>query len=343
MENPAQNVFMRTRRVDMLDLESVPVAQKTRLLVHLAHDELGRPVALPVLVMRGAKPGPVVGLTAALHGNELNGIPLLHRLFERTDPLTLKGTLVGVVVMNVPGFVQRGRQLESVDLNHLFPGREDGTGAQVYAARILDRIVKHFNYLFDLHTASFGRANSFYVRADLDNEEAARMALLQRPQIILDHDPTDGSLRGAATALGIPSVTLEIGDPHRFQPAFVKRALGGIRAVLCELGMLPKRKPLDVPEPVVCSDSRWLYTDHGGLLEVFPEVADRVREGDVVAQLTNVFGELEREYRAPESGVVIGKSVDPVAATGARILHLGRIRPEISRPPRALTPEDEEE
>ena len=341
MENPAHNVFMRTRRVEALDLEALPFG-KSRLLVHLVHDELGRPVALPVLVIRGHRPGPVVGLTAALHGNELNGIPMMHRLFERTDPQTLRGTLVGVVVVNVPGFLRRGRQFESVDLNHLFPGRDDGNGPEVYAARFVDRIVKHFNYLFDLHTASTGRVNSFYVRADLDNEEAARMALLQKPQIILDHDPTDGSLRGTAASLGIPAVTLEIGDPHRFQPPFVKRALGGIRAVLTELGMQPKRKLLDVPEPVICFGSRWLYTDHGGLLEVFPEVADRVAAGDLVARVTNIFGDVEREYRAPEAGIVIGKSVDPVASTGARILHLGYVRGDVSQPPQFVAPEPED-
>ncbi|MCA9542628.1 MAG: succinylglutamate desuccinylase/aspartoacylase family protein, partial [Myxococcales bacterium] len=142
----------------------------------------------------------------------------------------------------------------------------------------------------------------------------------------LDHSPVDGSLRGTAASLGIPAVTLEIGDPQRFQTVYIKRALGGIRAVLSDLGMMPKRRPVDVPEPVVCSTSRWLYTDHGGLLEVFPEVADRVEQDEVVARLTNIFGEVEREYRAPEGGVVIGKSVDPVATTGGRILHLGRIQ-----------------
>ncbi|MEZ4464234.1 MAG: succinylglutamate desuccinylase/aspartoacylase family protein [bacterium] len=326
METPASNVFLRTHRVDRLEVETLPIGQRSRLLVHLVHDALGRPVALPVLVLRGVRPGPVVGLTAALHGNELNGIPVLHRLFDRVDPQQLRGTLVGVVVVNLPGYLSRRRLLEPrFDLNHLFPGRDDGNAAQVYAARFLDRIVKHFDYLFDLHTASFGRANSFYVRANLSDDTAARMALLQRPQIILDHSPTDGSLRGTAASLGIPAVTLEIGDPQRFQASYIKRALGGIRAVLSDLGLLPKRRPVDVPEPVVCSSSRWLYTDHGGLLEVFPEVADKVEKDEVVARLTNIFGEVEREYRAPESGIVIGKSVDPVASTGGRILHLGHI------------------
>ena len=141
VEIPGSNIFLRTHRVERLDVESLPIGQRSRLLVHLVHDALGRPVALPVLVLRGVRPGPVVGLTAALHGNELNGIPVLHRLFDRVDPQQLRGTLVGVVVVNLPGYLSRQRLLEPrFDLNHLFPGNDQGNAAQVYAARFLDRI-----------------------------------------------------------------------------------------------------------------------------------------------------------------------------------------------------------
>jgi predicted deacylase len=307
-----------------LDVESLPKAEVQRLFIELGQDGLGRPMAVPVLALRGARPGPVVVLTAAMHGDELNGIPVLHQLFARTNPQTLRGTLVGVIVVNLPGFTARRRMFtHRADLNHRMPGQFGGDEAHSFAAHLMDRIVSKADRLFDLHTASAGRVNCLYVRADMDHPVAARMARLQRPRVILHDPPTDGTLRGAASSLGIPAITLEIGDPRLFQPRFVRRALAGIRAVLGAEKVIPRRPPTDLPEPIVCRRSAWLYTERGGLLTVLPKVGERVKAGEVIAEMTTIFGEPLLTYPAPSDGVVIGKSTDPVAPTGSRILHLG--------------------
>jgi predicted deacylase len=327
MTSSVHSDFPGVRLVDALDLAAVPQGTVARLMVQLTHDGMGQSIRVPVLVARGERPGPVFGVTAALHGNEINGIPVIHRLFEWLDPRALRGTLVAVVVANVMGFERRARKLAGFDLNHLFPGQPDGNAPQVYAHRLIDRIVRHFDYLVDLHTASTGRVNSLYVRADLDNPDALRMATLQRPQIILDDPPSDHTLRGHADELGIPAITVEIGNPQRFQHEMIKRSLVGLRAVIAEAGMVPRRKVSLGAAPVVCSSSRWMYTHVGGLLEVLPGCTDRVREGEMVARVTNIFGDPICVYHAPHDGIVIGKSVDPVAETGARILHLGVVGP----------------
>lgn len=312
------------RIVDHLDIESLPGAAITRLRLELIHDGLGRPIRLPIMVARGKRPGPVFGITAAVHGNELNGIPVIHRLFQRIDISQLRGSVVGVVAVNIPGMIGHRRDIEEgLDLNRIMPGRPDGNLGQIYAHRLLDRVVRHFEYLVDLHTASRGRVNSLYVRADMLDSATAQMAILQRPNIIVHNRASDGTLRGAAGELGIPAITVEIGNPNRFQPEYVKRSLAGLRAVLAEAGMVARR-PLHIKEePIVCKRSSWLYTDVGGLLDVLPDVAERVSQGDVVARQTNIFGDVIREYRAPETGVVIGRSTDPIAPSGGRILHLG--------------------
>ena len=311
---------------ETLEIESLPLGRVSRLRIAIAHDGLGRAVWLPVIVVRGKRPGPVFGLTAAVHGNELNGIPLIHRLVDRIDVNKLRGTLVCVAVVNIPGFLLKRRGFgEGMDLNKSMPGRADGNASQVYVHRFLDRVVRHFDYLADLHTASFGRVNSLYVRADMSNRTTAAMALLQRPEIILNDPPNDATLRGAAEELGIPAITVEIRDPHRLQRETARKALTGIRAVLGHVGMLPKRKLSASPPPRICTSSRWLYTDRGGLLEVLPALTQVVKEGEVIARLTSVFGDLVAEYRAPQEGIVIGKAVEPVAESGARILHLGRL------------------
>lgn len=312
-------------KVDALDVETLPRGQITRLLVCLAHDALGRATRVPVLVARGARDGPVFGITAAVHGDELNGIPVIHRLFERLDLKLLRGTVCAVVVVNLPGFASHTRVFgeRGPDLNHLFPGEEDGSEANVWAARLLTRIVSRFDFLVDLHTASFGRINSLYIRADMKHPTTARMARLHRPQIILHNPASDTTLRGAAEELGIHAITVEIGDPQRFQREFIRRSLAGVRAIMAEQGLIRRKKPGELPDPIICSSSRWLYTDSGGLLEVFPGLSELVVKGQRIARLINIFGDVVHEYTAPHDGVVIGKSTNPVAQTGARILHLG--------------------
>lgn len=306
-----------------LKLDELPHGCLTRLKVVLSHDGMGQPIWVPVMVFRGEKPGPVFGITAALHGNEVNGIPVIHQLFQKLDR-NLRGTVVAVPVVNVPGYNARTRTFtDGVDLNTIMPGKADGTDSEIYAHRLSERLIRHFNFLVDLHTASFGRINSLYVRADLSDEMTAKMAYLQRPQIILQNQPSDGTLRGHAMDLGIPAITVEIGNPHLFQPEFIRLSLSGLRAVLSEVGMVRKRHRSPGPPPVLCRSSNWIYADRGGILEVFPNVKDEVEKGQVIARITTVFGEVVREYRAPYDGIVIGKSVEPVGQSGARILHLG--------------------
>jgi len=210
-----------------------------------------------------------------------------------------------------------------VDLNRLMPGKKNGSISQVYAYNLMERILSKFNYLIDLHTASKGRVNSLYVRSNMVNEVTREMSRLQNPQIIVHNTSPDGSLRGAAMERGIPAITVEIGDPARFQKRFVKSALLGVTNILGHLKMLPNDHDLPEFDPVVCSKSYWIFTSGGGILNVLPDVNSWVKKDETIATLHNIFGKLERSYMAPEDGIVIGKSVDPVCQTGSRILHLG--------------------
>jgi predicted deacylase len=128
-----------------------------------------------------------------VHGNELNGVPCIHRVVTDIDVHKLSGTVVAVPCVNVPGYLRFAREFsDGKDLNRLFPGSESGTASQVYVHALLNKIIVHFNFLIDLHTASFGRVNSYYVRADMNDAVSAAMAKLQQPQIILHNSGQDG-------------------------------------------------------------------------------------------------------------------------------------------------------
>lgn len=312
--------------INELDIDKFPRETIHHLMLNVITNGLGQPTQIPILLARGRKPGPTFGITAAVHGNELNGIPVIHRLMNQVDLKNLSGSIAAAVVVNVPGYLAHKRMFSSgTDLNHIMPGQAVGRTEEIYVHRFMQRFVQKLDFLVDLHTASFGRVNCLYVRADMTNATAARMAYLQKPQIIVHNSPSDHTLRGAASSIGIPAITVEIGNPNQFQTHYIRQSLTGLRLVLAEFGMV-KNKPLaEAPPPVICSGSYWIYTSQGGVLRVEPSIVDTVDKGESIAKVANIFGEVSEEYFAPEKGIVIGKSIDPVCDTGSRILHLGVI------------------
>jgi predicted deacylase len=310
--------------ISTFDLNETPKNKIRNYWLKLISDGLGNPIYVPIMVARGAEDGPVLGVTAAIHGNELNGIPVIQRLFAEIETQSLKGTIIGVPVVNIPAYLRKKRRyIDGVDLNHIMPGKFDGNGSEVYAYRFFEKIVKKFEYLLDLHTASSGRVNSYYVRADMDDLITRKLALLQNAEIIVHNPPSDGTLRGAAEELKIPAITLELGNPNTFQKRLIRSGIEGIHNVLSHLEMTPDAIVEPAEPTIICKKSYWIYTDQGGLLTVTVGLKDKVKKGERIAMMRDVFGNLIQEYTAPEDGVVIGKSVGPVNQSGGRILHLG--------------------
>ena len=313
--------------IDNLNVLKVPRGAITRYWLRLVKDGMGVPIYVPIIVARGSKKGKVVGITAAVHGNELNGIPVIQKLFQEIDVKKLKGTIVGVPIVNVPSFLRKQRRfIDGTDLNHIMPGKSGGTVSQVYAWRIVDKIIKQFDFLLDLHTASNGRINSYYIRADMSDEVVRKMALLQNAQIIVHNPANDGTLRGTAAAMEIPAMTLEVGNPNLYQKGMIRDSMTGIYNLLGYLKMTDSVVEEHSDETVICKKSYWIYTGTGGLLAVHPNITDLVKKGEKIATMRNIFGDIVEEYFAPEDGVVIGKSVSPVNQTGGRILHLGIVK-----------------
>jgi len=210
--------------------------------------------------------GQVLGLTSAIHGNELNGIPVIHRLFQELDVDELGGTLVAIPVLNPPGFLRHLREFsDGQDLNRAFPGKPDGAPSMAFVNSILQKIVARVDYLIDMHTASFGRVNSFYVRANMRDPVTRQMALLQNPQFIVHNSSPAGSLRGMASSNGVPAITVEIGNPQAFHKSFIRMTLEGIENILCHLGMLPEAVEPPTVLPIICNASYWIWVQHGGV------------------------------------------------------------------------------
>lgn len=311
-------------RCNEIDVEQLPEHSKTQLRVETISNSAGDFITIPVIVLKGAHSKPVMGITAAIHGNELNGISVIHQLIKEISLEKLQGTLICVPVVNIPGFILGRREFSNgEDLNRIMPGKFSGSSAEKYAFYIKKKLLSCFDYLIDLHTASAGRVNSLYVRADLSQQIPNTMAHLMHPEIILDNHDNEGTLRQTAMKMNIPAITVEVGNPQTFQRNLIDASTEGILDVLKSLNFL-KGALRSFQEPsIICKKSFWLHTEKGGLLEVFPKLTEKVQRSQIIAVQTNLFGKVVKTYTAPEDGIVVGKSMNPVAEVGERILHLG--------------------
>ncbi|OZJ04772.1 hypothetical protein BZG36_01865 [Bifiguratus adelaidae] len=317
---------------DRLVIDDFPVGCISTAWIKMMKNGLSEWLRLPVIIARGTEDGPVLGITAALHGNELNGVPTIHRVVSDINVHQLRGTVVAIPCVNVVGYLKFVREFaDGKDLNRCFPGKEDGMASQVYAHNLMTKIISQFHYLIDLHTASFGRVNSYYVRSDMNDPMSAILAHLQQPQVILHNSGQDGTLRSAAAAKGIKAITVEIGNPQQFQTQYVQWSYMGVMRILNHLQMFTvDLSCMDLVQPppstVLCSKGFWIYTNTGGVLEVYPNVNTLIKKGNLIARIKNIFGNIVDEYYAPCNGVIIGRSSNPVAMAGDRIIHLGVIK-----------------
>lgn len=321
--------------VDVLPIEELPKGQKHNFKLVIASNGVGEPLTIPVMVARGMENGPVFGITSAIHGNELNGIAVIHGVFDLLDPSIMKGTVIAFPVLNPTAYALNQREeAGGLDLNRIFPGSPTGETGQQIAWNIKTKVLPQLDYLADMHTASFGNVNTYYVRADLNDTVLKEMAFLQGAEIVLDNAgvPSAGTasstktMRAEAIEMGVKAITLEYGDPQIFQESMVDKGIVGISNLISMLEIQDLGLADFKETPVVCNKSYWLYSDEGGILEVQVSLGQMLEKGQPIAVLKNIYGQNIKTYFTPEAGVVIGKNTNPAAPSGSRILHLGIIR-----------------
>jgi predicted deacylase len=283
----------------------------------------GVAVTTPVLAVNGARPGPILCLTAAVHGDELNGIEMVRRVMHDLDAEKLRGAIIGVPIVNVQGFRRGSRYLpDRRDLNRYFPGNARGSAASRIAHSFFTKIVMQCDALIDLHTGSQHRSNLPQIRADLRDPDVVTLTQGLGGMVILHSTPAAGTLRGAATAVGIPTVTLEAGGPSVLDPAVVRQGVTGIQTLISELSMQRRRSIWGDPEPVYYR-STWVRADSGGILFADVSLGSTVRKGEVLGTITDPVSNARTELRAPYSGRILGMARNQVVVPGNATFHLG--------------------
>ena len=283
-------------------------------------------LTIPMHVVNGRRTGPTLFLTAAVHGDELNGVEIIRRLLQMSALKSLRGCLIAAPIVNVYGFIYRSRYLpDRRDLNRSFPGRETGSAASRLAHLVTSQVISKADYGIDLHTGSADRANLPQIRGDLSNSEVLRLARVFGTPVIINSDIRDGSLREAASANDIPLLLYEAGEASRFDELSIRAGVRGILRVMRTLGMLPNRKPrIAVIDPVISHSTTWVRAPRSGIVLTACKLGQRVRKGELLARISDPFGEVEEKVVATVSGLIIGCSQLPLAHEGEALYHIAR-------------------
>lgn len=309
--------------------QAVAPGTRARVDLPVANLYTNTPVTLPVQVLRGEQAGPTVFISAALHGDEINGVEIIRRLTKMPVMEQLRGTLLAVPIVNTLAFLHQSRYLpDRRDLNRSFPGSETGSLAARLAHRFIREVVSRCDFGIDLHTGAIHRPNLPQIRGDLAQPDTLRLCQAFGVPLVLNSEPTGGTLREFTTRKNIPVILYEAGEALRFDEVSIRIGVQGVLNVLLELGMLPapEGRPRTVPpEPVIARSSTWVRAPESGVFRALVSLGEVVRRGQVLALVGDPFGEKEAEASSPADGVIIGRLNLPLVHEGDALFHVARV------------------
>jgi uncharacterized protein len=307
--------------------------QKARGVLKAAEQADGSPVALPVVVLTGRKPGPVVWVDALTHGDEFGGGRALQEVVRGLDPGTMAGAVVGVMVTNPPAFQALQRVNPSLDdledMGGAYTGHPDRFATERIAAVLAAQVREKADYFIDLHTGGDRfRQHPFVLYSLTGGVPEERYDELAEsfgvPTLWRDTErvfPNDAVT--TYSAAGIPSFLLEVGGGQPLNPADVRLQADAVRSFLAKVGVIATA-PARHPSFTIVTGYRIVTNGRGGFFDAVAKPGDRVHEGTVLGTITDAQGDLVETMRAPAgSDIVLGMSTYPAAPTGGWLFELG--------------------
>ncbi|WP_306152669.1 succinylglutamate desuccinylase/aspartoacylase family protein [Roseovarius sp. MMSF_3281] len=302
------------------------IAPGTRQTVDIPVSTLSdhTPVHLSVHVVHGKKPGPVLFVSAAIHGDEVIGVEIVRRLLKAGSLKNMAGTLLAVPIVNTFGFHNHSRYLpDRRDLNRCFPGLSEGSMASRLAHIFMREVVSRADVGIDLHSAAVQRTNLPQIRLTAGNDRLMELGRVFGAPVMMQSNLREGSLRMAAEEAGVDVLLYEGGEGQRFDELAARAGATGILRVMNHLGMIAKKGvPKTRGAPVLCSDSTWYRAPAGGLFRGYHGIGDRVSPGTVLGAISDPFGEVESEVTCDHEGIVIGRTNMPTVYEGDALFHV---------------------
>lgn len=322
---------------DLLDLTigNVSVKPGERVVVDIpvasmyTHDDL----SISAQVLRGKLSGPILFISAAIHGDEINGVEIIRRLLQHGALRSLHGTLIAIPIVNVHGFLNHTRYLpDGRDLNRSFPGSDKGSLTGRVAHTFVNEIVNKCTHGIDLHTGSRHRSNFPQIRADLGDSETLKMTEAFGVPVAIDARIRDGSLRECAADSGVPVILYEAGEALRFEEMYIRAGVKGIINVMRSIGMLrASRSKKPVTLPIISNKTSWVRSPESGILRTLTPLGGKVTKGQTLALVANPLGTTETAINAPTDGMVIGRTNLPLVYEGDAIFHIAQYDGSVSK------------
>jgi hypothetical protein len=301
---------------------TVRPGRKVQIELPFAKVVTGATESLPVKVINGRSAGPNIWLSAAIHGDELNGIQIIRRVIKDLDAKNLRGAVIAVPIVNPLGFIIQSRNLpDRRDLNRSFPGSARGSTASRLAHLFMEQVVNQCTVGIDLHTATNHRINHPQIRADLDDRATLELARAFGAPFSIHARLRDGSLRQAATEREKRVLLYEAGQAHRFDDNAIETGVIGVMRVLRALGLIDARLPRNRPTRLI-RRTRWVRARRGGIVDIQVGLGDRVVRGQPVASISDAFGMRPTQVKAHETGWVIARSLRPLVNSGDSLIHI---------------------
>ena len=283
-------------------------------------------MTLPVQVVHGRRQGPTLFVSAAVHGDEINGVEIIRRLLASRTMNNLRGTLLAIPVVNPFGFIQRSRYLpDRRDLNRSFPGSAKGSLAGRLAHVFMTEIAARCDFGIDLHTGSNFRSNLPQIRACLDDPKTLELASAFGAPVVVPSELREGSLREAVAALGKPVLVFEGGEALYFNESVIRTGLKGIFRLLRHTGMLAASKRAKTRESIITNRTSWVRAGMSGIFSRKVQLGGFVKKRAQLGVLSDPLGDEQEVITAPFTGVVIGQLNLPLAHEGDALIHLARV------------------
>jgi hypothetical protein len=304
--------------------------------IALQENYFGAGINIPYVLIKGAKSGNKGIILSAIHGDELNGIQIIHKLTGLIDPENFRGDLLLLPIANVPGFNLHSRYLpDRRDLNRLFPGQENGSEGSRLAWCIWQSFIQDADFGIDLHSASYNRWNYPHVRGNMRKEKVRKMAAAFGTKIIIHSKGVKGSLRREAAMRGIPFILFEAGQTNRFETDIIDISVNGILGVLKHMKMIPDAEKYDkIPQPSTTfyGKSEWIRADNGGLFVPRRFPGDPVQKDEILGDIHSIHGDITGNIKSNTEGRIIGFNLHPQVVPGRALYNIAYSSESILEP-----------
>lgn len=327
------DIAQQTPVISALSIHNLENNKIHRFMFQSSQMNIGQYWYVPVFVANGKKPGKSILLNTGVHGDELNGIRVIQKIFENLDTENLSGSIIGVLQASPNSLTHISKNWHlSTDggdfenMNRMYPGNENGNTASYHAYLLWNKLWKdNVDYVIDLHSQSTDTEYPLFVFADYRNSIAKEMAELIPADQIKNDEGEKGTVETTFIEHGIPAITIELGAARTFQTDYINRSIIGINNIFTHLGFIDNHtvtQTAKTQKSIIGDNMYSVKALHGGYAEILVKIGEKITSGQVVAKQLNAFGDVIQEYVSEQSGTVVSVNTGALREKGGLLVRI---------------------